>query len=257
MSGMEILGALASAAQLAEFGIKITAVLFEILERLQEYPARLRAHIEQVRQLVETAELISKHPVLHNQEVQSHLKSTLLVASELQTALEQLAEKYFGKPAGRRFWKIVLKGAVQEKQIESRFESLERQKSALIFCITVVHAGALASIQGGVDFLVDVVGNGVGCEVCIIEILSCRLNLLTPKFKQMSPLHKSNDKKSRERVKSTRKSKPRSSEERCKELIIMDQRQTARKSQSLVPIEATSLMPLRSHQSYRVCRRWK
>jgi superfamily II DNA or RNA helicase len=167
MSGLEFLGAFASAIQLAEFGIKITTVLLETLERLQSYPAQLECHICQVKQLLETTRLIERNRGLQTDIVHSHLNSTLVVAADLQTALEQFAIDYLHKSVRRRFWKIALKGALQEKQIALRFERLEREKSALIFCVTVVHADALANIQGGVELLVDVIAQGMGCEVSI------------------------------------------------------------------------------------------
>ncbi|KAE8441091.1 hypothetical protein EG329_005886 [Mollisiaceae sp. DMI_Dod_QoI] len=156
MSGVEALGVAASAIQLADFGLRISNTLLEVFDRLHEYPARLHSYVDEIKKLIETAHLVEENSGLQTPTVHAHIKTTLAAAIELQTTLERLAGGYSQKSRTYRCLQIVVKGAFEEKQLIARFESLERQKSDLIFCISVVHSDAIAEIQGGVALLVDI-----------------------------------------------------------------------------------------------------
>lgn len=166
MSGVEVLGIVASTIQLADYALRISNTLLEILERLQEYPARLHSYVDQVSYLIETARLVEVTPSLQTPTIHAHIRKTLAAAIELQTTLERLASDYSQKSRTHRYFQIILKGAFEEKQLTAKFGSLERQKSDLIFSISVVHSDALADIQGKVTLLVDIVNCQMGLGVC-------------------------------------------------------------------------------------------
>lgn len=167
MSGLEILGVVASAMQLADFGFKITNTLLEIFDRVQNYPDKIRSHLCQVKQLIEIARLISENSCLHTRTVNTHLKSISAVVLELKTTLEHLAANYRRKSVRRRYLQIVARGAFEEKQIGTAFVRLEHEKTALLISINIAHADILGNIKGGVDLLVGVVNWDMGCGVIL------------------------------------------------------------------------------------------
>jgi hypothetical protein len=132
--------------QLADFGLK----LFEIFKRLQGYPTRLQANIDQIEQLIVISHTISGNPGLHTPAVHSRLNSTLVVAAELKAALERMA----GYKSARRYWKLGANGALQERQIEAMFRRLEEEKTRLGLSICFIHIDTLVDIQRSVDLLV-------------------------------------------------------------------------------------------------------
>ncbi|CAF9940461.1 hypothetical protein IMSHALPRED_002036 [Imshaugia aleurites] len=140
MSGIEIIGLVASASQLALYSIKITTCLGEICQRVQNAPARIRHHSDQLRQLVSTAQLVQEHRLLQTAHVHAHINATLEQARTLSAILEQLTIDY-SRGSIRRYWKILK--ATREKEIQANFDRLEKEKIALILCISVAQTDLL------------------------------------------------------------------------------------------------------------------
>ena len=134
MSGIEILGVLASTGQLLSYSFKITRSLNEIYQRVQDAPKRISQHSIQIKQLISTTELIQEQQVLQTAPILTHINATLVQAESLCAILEQLTEDY-SRGSIRRYWKILT--ATKEKEILANFDRLEKEKSALILCISV------------------------------------------------------------------------------------------------------------------------
>ncbi|KAI9806988.1 MAG: hypothetical protein M1833_002646 [Piccolia ochrophora] len=150
MSGLEIVGVLASAAQLANYCVKITISITELYRSVREAPKRIKPRENQIRQLIHTTEQIKQHRVLQTAVVQCHIHATLVEATALYEILDQTARQY-SRGAIRRYWKVL--SASKERLIDESFDKIEREKSALTLCITTIHTSLLCSIQGGVDLL--------------------------------------------------------------------------------------------------------
>lgn len=140
MSGIEVVGLMASASQLALYSIRIITCVSEIVQKVQDAPARIRQHSDQIRQLVSTAQLIEQHHLLQTVQVHAHIKAALEQAKTLSATLEQLTKDYSRGPI-RRYW-IVLK-ATKEKEILANFDRLETEKSALLLCISLAQVDLL------------------------------------------------------------------------------------------------------------------
>ena len=140
MSGIEIVGLVASASQLISYSIKITTCLSEIYQRVQDAPMRIRQHSDQIRQLLSTAQLVEKHHLLQTAHVHAHINATLEQAKTLSATLEQLTKDYT-RGSIRRYWKILI--ATKEKEILANFDRLEKEKSALLLCISVAQTDLL------------------------------------------------------------------------------------------------------------------
>ena len=140
MSGIELVGLLASASQLVIYSIKITTSLSEIYQRIQDAPLKIKQHSDQIKQLIDTSEFVRQHPLLQTDQVHIHINATLEQAKCLSTVLEQLSKDYT-RGSIRRYWKILT--ANKEKEILANFDRLEKEKSALVLSISVAQTDIL------------------------------------------------------------------------------------------------------------------
>ena len=140
MSGIEVVGLVASASQLLVYSIKITTNLSEICQRVQDAPLIVKQRSDQIKQLISTAEFIQQNRHLQTAQVLIHLKETLEQAKTLSTTLERL-EKDYSRGSLRRCWKILI--ATKEKAILANFDRLEKEKSALVLSISVAQTDLL------------------------------------------------------------------------------------------------------------------
>ena len=147
MSGAEALGIIASATQLAAYSIKIVLHLNELYKEVRGAHCRTKEQIIQVRELIETTTLIEQHKSLRSPAINAQLQTTLDEARYLYNTLRDLADRYNTNPLFR-YWDIT-KGA-SAKEIHYRLEKLDRHKSTLKLCISLVHTDLLANIEGGI-----------------------------------------------------------------------------------------------------------
>lgn len=147
MSGIETLGVLASATQLAAYSIKIVLHLDEIYSALQNTSSRTKGQLKQVKELIQTTTLIERHESLWSPAVHRQLQATLSEARTLHDLLQELANKYTRSPVWK-YWSIL--NGVAEKEILISLDRLEREKSTLRLCIGAVHTDLLLNIQGSI-----------------------------------------------------------------------------------------------------------
>ncbi|KAL8825124.1 MAG: hypothetical protein Q9191_004603 [Dirinaria sp. TL-2023a] len=147
MSGAEALGIIASTTQLAAYSIKIVLHLRELCKEVRGIPGRTNEQIIQVRELIETTTLIEQHQSLRSPAIEAQLQTTLDEARSLYSNLRDLAGRYNTNPLFR-YWDIT-KGA-SAKAIHYQLEKLDRHKSTLKLCISLVHTDLLANIEGGI-----------------------------------------------------------------------------------------------------------
>ena len=140
MAGIEIVGFLASASQLVLYSIKITACLFELCQQVQDAPLRIRQNSDQITQLISTAQLVEENHFLQTAYVLNQTNATLKQAKNLSAILQRLTEDYSRGPI-RRCWKLLT--GTKEKEILAIFDRLEKEKSALILCVSVAQTDFL------------------------------------------------------------------------------------------------------------------
>lgn len=152
MSGVEIVGLLASASQLALYSIKITNSISEIYRRFQDAPRRIQQHLEHITQIADTAQLIQQHHSLQTINIDKQVRTTLNQAKKVSAILDQITSDH-AHGSVRNYWKI-LKGK-REKEILGNLDQLEKEKSSLLLSISLVHTDLLGNIQGGVGKLAE------------------------------------------------------------------------------------------------------
>jgi hypothetical protein len=171
MSGIEVLGVAASAAQLVGLLVEITKTVCKVTQKLKTAPSQLELHLAEVRQLVDTANWISETPCLHTPTISAHLQSAQNEAEKLNKILERISAYYKSTPTIQRYFKIVAKGLPKEEQIKACFLNLEQRKSALILCITASQSDRIVSIQNSVELLVEAASWDPRKGVCLLIIL--------------------------------------------------------------------------------------
>lgn len=156
MSGAEfiaILGVAASASQLIDYSLKVIGTLSEIYNRVKDAPTRVVRYTTQINQIVAAGRAIEEYRDLHTSLIDSQLQNTLAEVRHLLQVLEAIRRDYTTGSSQKRVWKKIV--GSKERRMLTCFEKLEKEKTALILCITVVHTQALQSIGNGVDILVE------------------------------------------------------------------------------------------------------
>ncbi|KAK4696133.1 hypothetical protein P7C71_g1739, partial [Lecanoromycetidae sp. Uapishka_2] len=145
MSGLEVLGALAAASQLAEQGLKITTTIYDIYRKVRDAPESIRKQTVQVEQLIDIAKLIKGTASLQTDLVASVLRDCTTDAHKVLHSLQQIAP---GSElhAPKKLWKA-LAGITKEKNILEHLTKLEQGKSSLALCIATIDNSLLKSIH--------------------------------------------------------------------------------------------------------------
>jgi hypothetical protein len=134
MAGLEVLGALASAVQLVDACVKVTAFISD----LNDAPEKIRTRIPQIQRLIEIATLIQHNSSLQTPLIGSVLAKCLDDANSLLDILKKLdIEVTTGKFV--KYWKALV-SVTKEKQILGICQRLEEGKSSLALCIGSINS---------------------------------------------------------------------------------------------------------------------
>jgi hypothetical protein len=139
MAGLEVLGAAASAAQLADYGRGIVIFLTEVYKRVKNAPKQYREYETQLHLLIRNAEHIANSPAFRASDVKLDLDSIEVEVRALQAILCHPAAGPSTSSNPRNLWTLI-KG-VEQKEIEECLDRLHRKNSALSFYILTVSAG--------------------------------------------------------------------------------------------------------------------
>ncbi|KAL6720762.1 hypothetical protein ACLMJK_002687 [Lecanora helva] len=148
MSGADIVGVLASTAQLATYAINITSAVLDLYRRIQNAPKQLQQKVSEINSLIDITKLIKYHELLQTDIIKHHVLCTLEKAQRLLEALEKL-KKRVSQGFLRRFWIIVIKNT--DKEVIECFERLDCEKIALLMCVQVAQTSILGNIQYNFD----------------------------------------------------------------------------------------------------------
>jgi hypothetical protein len=138
MSGVEILGAVASAVQLADTCMKIAICAIDLFSRVRDAPETIRKRIVAVEQLVEIARLIQHNPSLQTSLIASVLNRARADADQLFEILTKIdAQLTAGKVV--KYWKA-LEGVTKEKRILAMCDRLQENKASLTLYIASINS---------------------------------------------------------------------------------------------------------------------
>ena len=137
MSGLEVLGAVAAAVQLAECSLKIARLISELRSQVRDAPTSLSRRLSQVQHLTEIARLIETSPALQTKLIETLLESCLRDAASLEGIFERMVAKWSQGGKAAKYWRAI--GDMnKEKQIAALCDRLEEGKSAITLCIVSV-----------------------------------------------------------------------------------------------------------------------
>ena len=136
MSGVEVLGALASAAQLAYYVIQANSVIIEQVKRLRNASVKFQQHADTATQLIAFARVVQSNQWLQTESMAALLQAILGRAEDVRKLLPRV--QHYDKTARLSFvtsyWKA-FQTLRKEERILAIFAGLEEQKSALVLCI--------------------------------------------------------------------------------------------------------------------------
>ena len=147
MAGVEVLGAISSALQLAECVIKIINAFSEALDTVKSASKVLQGKSDQLIRLKLAALAVQENRQLHTKLIQSHLEATIAKADVLHTVVKSTIVEHTEGSFQRRFWKAFRKAG--EKALLEAFENLETEKISLLLCIQIASAETLSKIDRG------------------------------------------------------------------------------------------------------------
>lgn len=156
MSGLElitVLGVAASAIQLMDYSSKAIEAISDIYTRVKDAPSRIVQYTTQIHQIIDIGREIQENTKFQSALVESQVQHTLAEIKHLLQILTVIRHDYTTGPSRKRIWKAIV--GQKERHLLKSFERLEKEKIALILCITVVHTQKLETIGNGVEVLVE------------------------------------------------------------------------------------------------------
>jgi hypothetical protein len=144
MSGLEILGAVASAAQLADLCFKVLKSISCLYRDIKAIPRDIDNSITRISQLSEVAQLVSNTPSLHSPVITAVVHEAL---ADIEALLSVLEETSHAKSSHfiKQQWHNV-SHILQEPVVRKLLDRLESTKVTLSLCIDTVNSQALHSI---------------------------------------------------------------------------------------------------------------
>ena len=132
MSGLDVLGAIASATQLAAYASRIGVLLNDIARGV---PRQINEYEARIRQLIETSAVIQQHKSFQLPLINTQVMRTLSEARSLHTFLETCASSWPNKVL-RKYCTNISEST--EKQLSSLFTKLEGERTTLGLYINLV-----------------------------------------------------------------------------------------------------------------------
>lgn len=138
MSGLEVIGAIASATQLAEQGIKIISSLARICEKLRGAQEDIAEKICQVDHLVRLTEAVKHNESLQTEEIAAVLRPCVKKVTRLEDLLKTVE---VGADDGRlQCWTKKITWIRKGKTVLKIFQEIEYYKTSLLLLIESLHA---------------------------------------------------------------------------------------------------------------------
>lgn len=144
MSGLEIVGALASASQLAGLCSRVLKSFSDLYHDIKTLPDDIQDCLAQVDQLVKVAELVSNTPALHSPVVAETIREALADTERLLNIVERVPQSrksHFLKQQWHNIQQVV-----QEPRVRKLLDKLGGSKATLSLCIDALNNQALQSI---------------------------------------------------------------------------------------------------------------
>ena len=150
MSGLELVGFVASLVQLITTGIKVADAIRIVYHRYRHGSVGAESHLCNIQHVVATATIIKESRILHTELVYRHVRAILAHTEELQRVLVAVSNAYQRSPF-HHYW-TALRGG-EERIIKTIFCNLEREKTSLILLITSSSTNILDQIHTAIEHI--------------------------------------------------------------------------------------------------------
>lgn len=145
MSGVEVIGIIASASQLVRYLLEIIDYTQTVSVLIKSASCLFQQHRQHLENLVSTVEDIRRIPCLQTSLIETHLETLLSRTASLRHTLKPFSRVSQQTALGKICTAIQARKA--EGQILKDLNILERDKSNLILCITSSYGNILHGIQ--------------------------------------------------------------------------------------------------------------
>lgn len=143
MSGVEVIGVIASAVQLADVSVRLVSGISRLCRQFRDHPRNLSKRVHNLEQLIQITKIIQTTKLTDIDIFRTTLENSIADAEALLALIESLSpQERDGKT--RRGWKAVC-GVAKETQILDALRQLEEQKGALLICIGVANSKLLST----------------------------------------------------------------------------------------------------------------
>jgi hypothetical protein len=144
MSGLEIVGAVASAAQLADLCLKVLKSISCLYRNIQNIPTDVSNSITRINQLGEIAQLVSSTPSLHSPVITATVHEALDDVEKLLDFLDRTSHRKGDNLITQQLQNI--SHILHEPAVQRLLGKLESTKVTLSLCIDAVNSQTLHSI---------------------------------------------------------------------------------------------------------------
>ncbi|KAI1737763.1 hypothetical protein F4680DRAFT_205569 [Xylaria scruposa] len=134
MSGLEVLGVLASTAQLVAYIITVSSKLNEVRCKIRYAPKRLEQYDHQFKELIAITQLLGKNPPVQTKELDNCLATIL----DRTKAIKEILAKFEQLSRSRRRWKII--NGDLSRQLDECFGDVRNTMENIVVLITSQNA---------------------------------------------------------------------------------------------------------------------
>ncbi|KAI1125408.1 hypothetical protein F5Y10DRAFT_268131 [Nemania abortiva] len=134
MSGIEVLGVIASTAQLVAYAITVSSKLNEIRSKIRNAPKKIEQYQHQFEEVIAVAEYMQKNPPIQTEELKRYISAIV----EKTTAIGLILKKFEESSRNRRRWNI-LSGELS-RQLDESFGEIKNTMGNLLLLITSQNA---------------------------------------------------------------------------------------------------------------------
>ncbi|MCJ1375559.1 hypothetical protein MMC20_006796 [Loxospora ochrophaea] len=153
MSGVEVIGTVASLAQLGLFSISA----LDLYQQMRDAPAKIQRHRDTIEQLVRIVHLIRFSQWLQTENIIRTVQAILERVREIRRLFPQSQVSGSAGYVSFKDLRHVLLSVRREKQISSSFKALSESKSDLTLCILATQAQQTGDASSGIKILLDAV----------------------------------------------------------------------------------------------------
>ena len=142
---MEIIGSIASIAQVLRYALSLIATISGIFQDIQDGPVLQHQQIQQLARLFSIIQTLHERAAFSTSSITELLEAIVVRIQDLKVVLERLVAQQ-AEPPVKKYFKALIKDHREKHRISEVFNELEKDKSALLLSIAETHTELSAKI---------------------------------------------------------------------------------------------------------------